>query len=82
MNRVVNSIIFGLIPFGTITFAGESMNRAKAARQIIEECIHKQKAADANVSKVAMIKNCRQQLREQRTTAAFPERPPAETPRG
>ena len=83
MNRAINSIICGLILFGSNSFAGDSMNRAiKPTRQIIEECIHKQKAADATVSKIAMIRNCRDQLKQQRTTTAFPEPPPADTPRG
>ena len=74
--------IFALpIFFGASAFADNSPGRAiKPTRQIIEECIHRQKAAE--VSKLAMIKNCREELRQQRTLESRrPEPEPTGAPR-
>jgi hypothetical protein len=81
MKLVVSAIVSGLVLFGADAFAGDPAGRAiKPTRQVIEECIHRQKAAD--VSKVAMLKNCRQELKQQRTLESRREPAPVDLPRG
>jgi hypothetical protein len=81
MKLPIAAIISVSIPFGANAVAGDWAGRPiKPTRQIIEECIHRQKAAD--VSRVAMIKNCRDELKQQRTLESRQEAATADSPRG
>ncbi len=82
MNLAVKSIAcFGLILVGSNAFAGDTVGRATMTkRQMMNECIERQKTADVTMSKAAMIRMCKDQLKQQKKTGALPESPPKDVP--
>lgn len=82
MKLAVNSIAcFGLILVGSQAFAADSGGRATMTkRQMMIQCIERQKAADVSMSKTEMTRTCKGQLKQQKTTGALPESPPKDVP--
>jgi hypothetical protein len=82
MNPTIHSIAFlGLLLIGAYSLADDSLNRSiMTKRQMISECLQKQKASDVSMSKLDIIRMCKDQLKQQKTTGAFPEAPPTDIP--
>ena len=82
MNPVINSIAcLGLILVGSHAFASDSVGRATMTkREMMNQCIEKQKTADVTMSKAQMIRMCKDQLKQQKTTGALPDAPPKDVP--
>jgi pentapeptide MXKDX repeat protein len=83
MKRMINSVAFiGLLACGAQAFADDSMSPATpTSRQMMKECIEKQKTADVNMSKAAMKRMCKDQLKQQKQSGTPVEAPPSDTPR-
>jgi len=82
MNRAIYSITFvGLCLAAAHALADDSTYGAiMTKRQMISECIQKQKAADVTLSKADIFRICKAQLKQQKSTGSFPEPPPGDTP--
>jgi pentapeptide MXKDX repeat protein len=82
MNRAFSSIAFAAaILFGGHALADDSMTRADMTkRQLMNDCMEKQKATDVTMSKTQMKRFCKDQLKQQKASGAFPEPPPVDTP--
>jgi hypothetical protein len=82
MNPAIQPIaLLGLLFMGANSLADDSWNRSiMTKRQMISDCLQKQKASDVTLSKLDMFRICRDQLRQQKTSGAFPEAPPRDTP--
>ncbi len=82
MNPSIQSIAFlGLFLIGSYSLADNSLNRSiMTKRQMISDCIQKQKASDVTMSKLDIFRVCKDQLKQQKTSGAFPEAPPTEAP--
>jgi hypothetical protein len=83
MTRASNSIILvGLCLAAAHALADDSTYAAiMTKRQLISECIQKQKAADVTLSKADIFRICKAQLKQQKATGSFPEPPPGDAPR-
>jgi hypothetical protein len=83
MNRVPGSIAFvAALLLGAHALADDSMTHADMTkRQLMNDCIQKQKAADVTMSKAQMKRFCKDQLKQQKASGAFPDPPAADTPR-
>ena len=82
MNRASNFIaVVGLGLAAGAALADESTAAIMTKRQMISECIEKQKSADVTLSKADIFRICKAQLKRQKTTGSFPEPPVGEPPR-
>jgi hypothetical protein len=83
MNRAFSSLVLVAAIFaGAQAIADDSMNHADMTkRQLMNDCIEKQKAADVTMSKAQMKRICKERLKQQKTSGTFPEAPPVDTPR-
>ena len=78
MNRA--SIVIALAGLGltaAAALADDSTAPVMTKRQLISECIERQKTADVTLSKADIFRICKAQLKRQKATGSFPE-PPAE----
>jgi hypothetical protein len=67
---------------GTHALADESMSRATPTeRQMMKDCIEKQKTADVTMSKSQMKRMCHDQLKQQKASGTPAEPPPSDTPK-
>jgi hypothetical protein len=82
VNTTIQPIaLLGLLLMGANSLADDSWNRSiMTKRQMISDCLQKQKASDVTLSKLDIFRICRDQLRQQKTSGAFPEAPPRDTP--
>ncbi len=82
MTPTIQSIaLVGLLLMGANSLADDSWNRSiMTKRQMISDCLQKQKASDVTLSKLDIFRICRDQLRQQKTSGAFPEAPPRDSP--
>ncbi len=82
MNRAGNFIaVVGLGLGAGVAPADDFTAAVMTKRQMISECMEKQKTADVTLSKADMLKICKAQLKRQKTTGSFPEPPAGEPPR-
>ena len=74
MTPTIQSIaLVGLLLMGANSLADDSWNRSiMTKRQMISDCLQKQKASDVTLSKLDIFRICRDQLRQQKTSGAFP----------
>jgi hypothetical protein len=60
--------------------ADDAMTRATPNKhQMIKDCIQKQKTADVNMSKSEMVRICKAELKQQKTSGVTPP-PPSDAP--
>jgi hypothetical protein len=65
---------------GTRAYADDSVSRATpTTHQMMKDCIQKQKTADVTMSKSAMTRICKDELKQQKATGATSP-PPSDTP--
>jgi hypothetical protein len=83
MNRAVNSLTFLGFCFAAAQVpADDSLNAAiMTKRQMISECIQRQKSADVTLSKVDIFRICKAQLKQEKANGSFPEPPAQDSPR-
>jgi hypothetical protein len=75
------SILIAATLCGAQAIADDSMSHVTMTKsQMMKDCIEKQKTADVTMSKAAMKRMCRDQLKEQKQTGALPEPPPVDKP--
>ncbi|GAC1498592.1 MAG: hypothetical protein NVS1B6_04560 [Steroidobacteraceae bacterium] len=79
MNRA--GTFFAVVGLGLAAgaaFADDSTAAVMTKRQMISECMEKQKTADVTLSKADIFRICKAQLKRQKTTGSFPEPPVGE----
>jgi hypothetical protein len=82
MNRSINSIAaLTLALCAAQAMADDSVSRATPTdHQMMKECIERQKTADVTMSKAAMTRLCKDQLKQQKQTGTPPEPAPVDSP--
>jgi hypothetical protein len=82
MNRTLSSLaLVGLCVCGAHALADDSMKSATpTSHQMMQDCIERQKAADVNMSRAAMKRICKDQLKQQQKTGVPAEPAPTDTP--
>jgi hypothetical protein len=80
---MINSVAFiGLLACGTQAIADDSTSPGTpTSRQMMKECIDKQKTSDVSMSKAAMKRMCKDQLKQQKQSGTPVEAPPVDAPR-
>jgi hypothetical protein len=83
MYRVVHCMVFmALVACGTPALADEAIPQPNMTQsQLMQDCIERQKASNVAMSKAAMKSFCKDQMKQQKHSGAFPEAPPTDTPR-
>jgi hypothetical protein len=83
MNRILKcALLLGVTICAAQAYADDSMTRATPTdQQLLKDCIEKQKASDVTMSKAAMKRMCKDQLKQQKATGVPLDAPPTDTPR-
>ena len=81
-NTISSLVLIGLSICGTYALADDSVSRATPTNhQAMQDCIQKQKMADVTMSKAAMRRICKDQLKQQKETGTPVDPAPTDTPR-
>ena len=84
MNRILNVLgVTGVLIAGTHAFAEDPMKRtAMTEHEAMEVCMTKQQtSSDVSMSKSAMKRYCKDQIKQQKKTGAPMEAPPTDSPK-
>jgi hypothetical protein len=83
MNRILRCmLLLGVTVCGAQAMADDSMSRATPTdHQSMKDCIEKQKMTDVNMSKAAMTRICKDQLKQQKASGVPLDAPPTDTPK-
>ena len=80
-NTISSLVLIGLSICGTYALADDSVSRATPTNhQAMQDCIQKQKMADVTMSKAAMRRICKDQLKQQKQAGIPVDPPPSDTP--
>jgi hypothetical protein len=80
MNRSINLPALLLVLFAAHAMADDSSSATPTDHQMLKECIEHQKSADVAMSKAAMTRLCKDQLKQQKQSGTPPEPAPVDPP--
>ena len=79
---IQSTILMGIISCSTYALADDTMSQATPTNhQMMKDCIEKQKMTDVNMSKAAMKRLCKEQLKQQKQSGVPSDPPVADAPK-